>query len=105
MIYFNFEIALLLEVTRLNHDKRQLEDQLRQMQDKYEGRVHELEGAGEETERHYVALLESRKRELDDLRLHLESVEKKLEANKQFVEVRLPQLSFWTENNSFAQEI
>ena len=79
--------ALMLEISMLNDEKRMLEQQARTVHDKYEARIRDLENSGEEMERHYVAQLDERKTEINDLRLQLENVEKQLKANRQFLEV------------------
>lgn len=81
--------ALMLELNKLNDEKRSLQLQLRTTTEKYERRVAELENAGEETERHYVELLEKKKLVVEDLQLQLDSVEKQLKSNRQFIEVRV----------------
>nr|XP_034309966.1 A-kinase anchor protein 9 isoform X20 [Crassostrea gigas] len=78
--------ALMLELNKLNDEKRSLQLQLRTTTEKYEKRVAELENAGEETERHYVELLEKKKLVVEDLQLQLDSVEKQLKSNRQFIE-------------------
>ncbi|XP_033761449.1 nucleoprotein TPR-like isoform X2 [Pecten maximus] len=78
--------ALMLEVHRVNEEKRDLAQKLRDLQEKYDHRVRDLENAGEETERHYVALLEDKKAEMTDLRLQLDASEKQNKANRQFME-------------------
>ncbi|XP_060082601.1 A-kinase anchor protein 9-like [Ylistrum balloti] len=78
--------ALMLEVHRVNEEKRDLAQKLRELQENYDHRVRELENAGEETERHYVALLEEKKAEMNDLRLQLDASEKQNKANRQFME-------------------
>ncbi|XP_052094804.1 A-kinase anchor protein 9-like isoform X6 [Mytilus californianus] len=78
--------ALLLEVNRLNDDKRDLQQQVRELQDKYEGRVRDLQNAGEETERHYLQILEDKKAEIVEMQLKVDAVEKQLKYNKQFLE-------------------
>lgn len=79
----------MLELNKLNDEKRSLQLQLRTTTEKYEKRVAELENAGEETERHYVELLEKKKLVVEDLQLQLDSVEKQLKSNRQFIEVRV----------------
>ncbi|KAL5007012.1 hypothetical protein ScPMuIL_015818 [Solemya velum] len=78
--------ALMLEVTRLNEDRRDLQQQLKQVQERYESRIHELETTGEDMEHHYVELLEEKKKEILDLQLQLDSVEKQLKSNRQFID-------------------
>ncbi|XP_061193837.1 golgin subfamily B member 1-like [Saccostrea echinata] len=78
--------ALMLELNKLNDEKRNLQLQLRTTTEKYDKRVADLENAGEETERHYVQLLEEKKSEVEDLRLQLDSVEKQLKSNRHFIE-------------------
>nr|XP_022305127.1 A-kinase anchor protein 9-like isoform X11 [Crassostrea virginica] len=80
------EQALMLELNKLNEEKRALQQQLRVTTETHDKRVGELERAGEETEGHYVKLLEEKKSELEDLRLQLDSVEKQLKSNRQFLE-------------------
>ena len=62
---------------------------MRELQDKYEGRVRDLQCAGEETERHYLGILEEKKSEIVEMQLKVDSVEKQLKSNKQFLEVKL----------------
>ncbi|XP_063421715.1 A-kinase anchor protein 9-like isoform X4 [Mytilus trossulus] len=78
--------AMLLELNRLNDDKRDLQQQVRELQDKYEGRVRDLQNAGEETERHYLQILEDKKAEIVEMQLKVDAVEKQLKYNKQFLE-------------------
>ncbi|KAL3832339.1 hypothetical protein ACJMK2_023991, partial [Sinanodonta woodiana] len=78
--------ALVLEVNRLSTEKREVESQMHQYQERYESRVRELETSGEDMEHHYMQMLDEKKQELQDLRLQLDSVEKQLKAKKQFIE-------------------
>ncbi|KAK3603155.1 hypothetical protein CHS0354_042986 [Potamilus streckersoni] len=78
--------ALVLEVNRLSSEKREVESQMHQYQERYESRVRELETSGEDMEHHYMQMLDEKKQELQDLRLQLDSVEKQLKAKKQFIE-------------------
>ncbi|XP_078321602.1 uncharacterized protein LOC111112099 isoform X12 [Crassostrea virginica] len=80
------EQALMLELNKLNEEKRALQQQLRVTTETHDKRVGELERAGEEMEGHYVKLLEEKKSELEDLHLQLDSVEKQLKSNRQFLE-------------------
>ena len=79
----------MLELNKLNEEKRALQQQLRVTTETHDKHVGELERAGEEMEGHYVKLLEEKKSELEDLRLQLDSVEKQLKSNRQFLEVRV----------------
>ncbi|XP_071157946.1 A-kinase anchor protein 9-like isoform X3 [Mytilus edulis] len=101
--------AMLLELNRLNDDKRDLQQQVRELQDKYEGRVRDLQNAGEETERHYLQILEDKKAEIVEMQLKVDAVEKQLKYNKQFLEEQTiereqEQEEFTREINKWKQE-
>ncbi|KAL4221886.1 A-kinase anchor protein 9 [Mactra antiquata] len=78
--------ALMLEVTRLNSENREKEEQFKQVQERYESRVRQLETSGEDMESHYGKILDERKQEIADFKLHVEALEKQLKAKKQFLE-------------------
>lgn len=80
-------IALLLEVSRLNSENREREEQIKQVHDQYEKRVRELETSGEDMEQHYGKLLDEKKQEVADMKLQVEALEKQIKAKKQFLEV------------------
>lgn len=80
-------LALLGEITSLTKDKRELANQLQQQLDLTHKRLLELETHSEELERQHDAALEEKLREIEDLRLQLESVERQLKASKSFVDV------------------
>jgi len=86
-------IALLLEVSRLNSENREREEQIKQVHETYEKRVRDLETSGEDMEQHYGKLLDEKKQEVGDLKLHVEALEKQMKAKKQFLEVKFLNLS------------
>ena len=77
----------MLEVTRLHSENREKEHHIKQVQDRYESRVRELEHSGEDMEGHYFKLLDEKKQEVADLRMQVDALEKQLKAKKQFIEV------------------
>ena len=83
----HFLTALMLEVTRLHSENREKEHHIKQVQDRYESRVRDLETSGEDMEGHYFKLLDDKKQEAADLRMQVDALEKQLKAKKQFIEV------------------
>jgi len=79
--------ALLLEVSRLNSETRERDEQIRHAAERYETRVRELETSGEDMEHHYGRLLDEKKQEVADLRLQVDALDKQCKAKKQFIEV------------------
>ena len=77
----------MLEVTRLHSENREKEQHIKQVQERYESRVRELEHSGEDMEGHYFKLLDEKKQEVADLRMQVDALEKQLKAKKQFIEV------------------
>jgi hypothetical protein len=77
----------MLEVTRLNSENREKDEQIKQVHERYESRMRELETSGEDMETHLGTILEDKKQEAADLKLHVEALEKQLKAKKQFIEV------------------
>ena len=71
----------------MNEDKRGLNQQLRELQERYEKRIRDLEATGEDTEQHYIKLLEEKRVELQDITLQHEAMEKQFKSNRQFLEV------------------
>ncbi|GAB1603380.1 golgin subfamily B member 1-like isoform X5 [Argonauta hians] len=77
--------GLLDEIRQLNDDKRLLSQLMQQSQESYDKRIRELLGSGEDLEHRYSELLEDKRQQVDDLRLQLETVDRQLKANKQFL--------------------
>lgn len=77
----------MLEVTRLNSENREKDEQIKQVHDRFESRVRQLETSGEDMETHFGKIVDEKKQEVADLKLQVEALEKQLKAKKQFLEV------------------
>ena len=77
----------MLEGARSSYNLDDWERDPQEQLEHYQSRLQRLESSGEDLEQRYIKLLDDKKQQVNDLRQHVEALEKQVRAEKQFVEV------------------